>query len=132
MSHAQPLDFKTAIQNAVSEFEHAGNMKNVSKVVSFYAADATLLPPGSPMIKGRSAIQTFWQGFIDAGASDAALRTVSVESSGDLAYEIGTFDANLPTPSKGTVRTAGKYLVVWKRQPDGQIKIVADMFSPNQ
>jgi ketosteroid isomerase-like protein len=56
---------------------------------------------------------------------------VSVESSGDFAYEIGTYEAIVPMPGGGTGPSTGKYLVVWKRQSDGNIKMVADMFSPN-
>jgi uncharacterized protein (TIGR02246 family) len=131
MSATQPFDFKTAIQKAISAFESAANAKNPSGLAAFYAEDATLLPPGSPLIKGRSNIQTFWQNFLAAGASDPKLRTVSVESSGELAYEIGTYDAIVPKPDgTGTARSSGKYLVVWKRMADG-VKIVADMFSPN-
>ena len=131
LSQTQPFDFKSAIQGAISEFESAAKEKNASRLASFYIAEATLLPPGSPMIKGASNIQRFWQSFLDAGAGDPKLRTVSVESSGELAYEIGTFDAIMPKPEGGSGRSSGKYLVVWKRQGDGSIKMVADMFSPD-
>src|SRR6266568_3790856 len=131
MSQTQPFDFKSAIQKAIAEFESAANAKSASKLASFYTDDATLLPPGSPLINGKSNIQRFWQTFLDAGAGDPKLRTVSVESSGELAYEIGTFDAIMPKPEGGSGRSSGKYLVVWKRQGDGSIKMVADMFSPD-
>jgi uncharacterized protein (TIGR02246 family) len=132
MSATQTFDFKTAIQKAITEFENAANAKSGSKLASYYAEDATLLPPGSAMIKGRADIQNFWQGFLDAGAADPKLRTTFVESSGNLAYELGTWDAIVPKPDgTGTARTSGKYLVVWKHMADGTLKIVADMFSPN-
>ena len=129
MSQGQPFDFKSAIQRTIGEFETAAKAKNASKLAGIYASEATLLPPSSPMIKGTSNIQAFWQKFLDAGAADPKLQTVSVESSGDLAYEIGTFQAMMPQPSGGASRSSGKYLVVWKRQNDGNIKMVADMFS---
>ena len=133
MSQAQSFDFKGAIEEMVNEFESAASEKSGSRIASLYTDDATLLPPGLSMIKGKANIQGFWQSFLDAGASDAKLRSVTIESSGDLAYEIGTFEGIVPDPhSPGkTVRASGKYLVVWKRQADGGIKMVADMFSPN-
>jgi uncharacterized protein (TIGR02246 family) len=131
MSQAPAFDFKAAIQKAITEFESAAKAKNPSRLAGFYAKDATLLPPGSPMIKGSSNIQAFWQSFMDAGAADPKLHTVSVESSGDLAYELGTYEATMPKPEGGAGRATGKYLVVWKRQSDGSIKMVADMFSGN-
>jgi uncharacterized protein (TIGR02246 family) len=132
MSQAQPFDFNAAIQKAIAEFESAAGAKNASKLAAFYTEDATLLPPGSTLIKGRPNIQGFWQSFLDAGAGDPKIRTVSVESSGELAYEIGTYDAIVPKPGGGTVQSSGKYLVVWKRQADGSVRIAADMFSPNE
>ena len=80
-------------------------------------------------IKGRANILTFWQSFLNAGASDAKLRVMEVGPSGDMAYEIGAFQANLPVPQGGTARASGKYVVVWKRQSDGGIQIVADIFN---
>jgi ketosteroid isomerase-like protein len=132
MSQAQPIDFKSAIQKAVAGFEAAATNKNASQMASFYSADATLLPPGSPAIQGQGNIQGFWQGFLDAGAAEPKIQTLSVESSGDLAFEIGTYSAIMPNPQTGVPGpSSGKYLVVWKRQSDGTIKMVADMFSPN-
>src|SRR2546428_6916579 len=116
MSQTQPFDFRSAIQKAIGEIESAAAAKSASKLASFYTDDATLLPPGSPLVNGKSNIQRFWQNFMDAGAADPKLRTVSVESSGELAYEVGTYDATMPNPhGGGTARSSGKYLVVWKR-----------------
>ena len=61
--------------------------------------------------------------------SEASDRRIG--SSGDVAYEIGAFEANMHNSQGNITRTAGKYLVIWKRQPDGNIKMIADMFSVN-
>jgi uncharacterized protein (TIGR02246 family) len=126
------FDFRAAIEKAIAAFEKAANTKDAAAIGNMYAEDATLLPPGSPLIKGRQNIQQFWQGFFNAGASDAKLRVVDVQASGDTAYEIGAFEANLPKPQGGgTVRTQGKYVVVWKRQPDQSIRMLVDIFNTN-
>lgn len=130
MSQAQPFDFRPAIEKVVSEFERAAKAKDAGVMASFYSPDAVLLPPGSPIIKGAQNIRAFWQSFLDAGAADPKLTTISVESAGELAYEVGSYEAIIPTPT-GAERGSGKYLVVWKRQRDGGIKMVADMFSAN-
>src|SRR5262245_22859868 len=113
------LDFKTAIQAAISTFENAANTKDAATIANLYGEDATLLPPGSPALKGRQNIQQYWQAFFDAGASDAQIRSVEVNTLGDTAYEIGEYEATLPVPQGGTARSQGKYVVIWKRQPDG-------------
>jgi len=132
MSQAlRDFDFRTAIEKAIAAFEEAANRKDAATLASFYADDATLMPPGSPPKKGRAGIRGFWESFIAAGASDPKLQVVEVGVSGDTAYEIGLFEANMPVPERGTARMAGKYLVVWKRQADGDIKMVADIFNLN-
>ena len=128
---ASDFSFKSAIEVMISTFEQAANSKDAATIASMYEQDASLLPPGSPLVKGRTNIQAFWQGFLNAGASGAKLRVVEVHSSGDMAYEIGAFEANLPVPKGGTARAAGKYVVVWKRQSNGSIKMVADIFNIN-
>lgn len=70
MSNTNTFDFHGAIQKVIAEFESAANQKNAARMALFYSEDATLLPPGSSLIKGRSNIQSFWQGFLEAGASD--------------------------------------------------------------
>ena len=128
---AGAFDFRAAIETAISIFEKAANAKDAATIANMYAEDATLLPPGLPPIRSRKNIQQFWQGFFDAGASDAIIRSVEVTSLGDTAYEIGAFEANLPVPQGGTARTAGKYVVVWKRQPNGLLNILVDIFNTN-
>ena len=128
---ASEFDFRSAIESVIAAFEKAANIKDAATIANMYAEDATLLPPGSLPIKGRNNIQQFWQGFFDAGASDAQVRVVEVNAVGDTAYEIGAFEANLPSPQGGTDRQQGKYVVVWKRQSDGGVKILVDIFNTN-
>jgi len=125
------FDFRAAIEQEIARFEKAANAKDTATIANMYAQDGTLLPPGSPPIKGRANIEAYWKSFFDAGASGARLRVVEVQSAGDFAYEIGGFEANLPVPQGGIARTAGKYVVVWKRQTDGSIKMAADIFNVN-
>jgi len=112
-------------------WEKCATSKDAKGIADLYTENATLLPPGQPAITGRQNIQGFWQGFFDAGASDATLKSIHISGSGDLAYEIGEYSAMMPQPSGGTAPGTGKYLVVFERQPDGKLRMAADMFSPN-
>ena len=124
-------DQQTEIRTLIETWEKSANAKDASGIAALYAENATLLPPGQPAIKGRQNIQAFWQGFFDAGASDAKIKSVEIAGSGAFVYEIGEFSAMMPQPTGGTARGTGKYLVVWERQSDGKLKMVADMFSSN-
>jgi uncharacterized protein (TIGR02246 family) len=124
-------DPEIAIRALVHEWEKAAAAKDSKAIGALYAETATLLPPGQQPITGRQNIQTFWQGFLDAGASDAKLTPTAIRGSGPCFYEIGQYSAMIPQQTGGTARGTGRYLVVWERQSDGTLKIAADMFGPD-
>jgi uncharacterized protein (TIGR02246 family) len=124
-------DYSAEVLAIAQAWEKCASAKDARGMAGLYTENATLLPPGQPAITGRPNIQGFWQGFFDAGASDAKLTSIQISGSGDLAYEIGEYSAMMPQPSGGTAPGTGKYLVVFERQQDGTLKMKADMFSPN-
>jgi uncharacterized protein (TIGR02246 family) len=80
-----------------------------------YTADATILPPGAAMVKGRDEIVKFWAGAVEAGIRRVELTTVSLEPMGDGACEIGRGSIGLADGQQ----MAAKYVVLWK-QEDGR------------
>ena len=124
-------DYQTEVLAIARAWEKSAGTRDAQGIAALYTENATLLPPGLPAISGRQNIAAFWQGFFDAGASDAKLKSIQIVGSGDFAYEIGEYSAMMPQPSGGTAPGTGKYLVVFERQPDGNLQMVADMFSPN-
>lgn len=111
-------NIRDAIASAVETFADAFARGDAAAVAAWYTADATLLPPDNPLVKGREAIQTFWQGAMGAGVREAKLETLEVESRGDLAYEVGRFEMAVQPPGGERAEMAGKYVVVWKREGD--------------
>jgi uncharacterized protein (TIGR02246 family) len=104
----------------------AFNKGDAAGVAALYADDATVLPPGGPMVKGHTAIQDLWaKSAKDLG--DIKLTTVELHSMAEVAaYEIGTVTAKTKaTPPQDVV---GKYVVVWKRSGTSW-KIAADIFN---
>ena len=93
-------------------------------VAAQYAPDARLLPPGAEVATGEG-IQRYWQGMIDMGVTGCRLRTVSLEERADLAVEEGAYDVQ----AGDQVVDRGKYVVVWRRQPDGSWKLGIDIFN---
>src|SRR5262245_6366243 len=80
---------QSEIAQLVSRFERNANAKDADALVrDFYANNAVLLPPNTTPINGAEAIKGFWKGMLEGGAADLALQTTSVDSSGDLTYEV--------------------------------------------
>lgn len=97
---------------------------DVAATVAGYAPDAMLLPPNEPMARGREAIVEKFKAWNAAQTVKAmTLRTEDLTASGDLAVEVGTYEMTLqPTNGGKEIQDKGKYVVVYKRQPDGTWK----------
>jgi ketosteroid isomerase-like protein len=119
-------DAERAIRAAEEALVRDFNAKVTDWVTVYYTEDAHLLPPNRPIVSGRAAIRVFIQGLLDAGFGELSLETVQIGVSGDLAYHIGRLRFGRPAPDRG------KFLEVWRRQPDGAWRCTADMFSSDQ
>jgi ketosteroid isomerase-like protein len=107
---------RTAIEAMTADYTAAVQVGDPAAVSALHADDAILHPPNEPSISGREAIDAYFTR-IHAEPVDLTYATddVVVSESGDLAYEVGTWDG-------------GKYLTVYRRTPSGW-KIVADSWS---
>jgi uncharacterized protein (TIGR02246 family) len=104
---------KATIEKLNEAFVTAFNKGDFATVGSMYAEDASLLPAGSVMTKGRSNVQAFWTKAGEA-VGDMKLTTVDVKPLGpDAAREIGTF--SLTTKGQQPQQVTGKYVVVWQK-----------------
>ena len=121
-------DAAAAIRAADQLFARLADAGDAAGIAEqYYTADAVVLPPNSPPVKGTAAIAAFWSGFIAAmKPQECKLDTTSVEASGDLASGVGSYSFM----AGGALQT-GKYLVSFRRQPDGSYKCAADAFGPN-
>src|SRR5215469_373447 len=128
----------TMNENDVAKIIHAldeGFMRNLATgdvkqlAANFYAEDAQFLPANHPAIIGRPAIQQALEALIAAGLHKLVLRTDKIEVVGDFAYGIGKHQMTIKTAAGAEIHDEGKYLVVYRRQPDGQWRAVADIFN---
>lgn len=97
--------------------------------VAAFTPDAVNLMGGSPPSRGVEAIRASTADLF--GAPGFALswepERADVSACGDLAYTIGSYEL---TTDDGT--RPGKYLTVWKKQPDGAWKVAVDAPSENE
>ncbi len=104
---------KATIEKLNDVWTAAFNKGDAAAVAALYTEDAYVLPPGSPMVKGRAAIEAFWRQ-APQQMSDAKLTTVDVLPLGrSAAREIGT--VTLKTKSQPPQEVVGKYVVVWRK-----------------
>jgi uncharacterized protein (TIGR02246 family) len=128
----------TANRDDVAKIIHAMDeefMRNLAArdikqmTANFYAEDAQFLPANHPAIVGRLAIQQAFEALLATGLQKLVLRTDKIVVAGDFAYGIGRHQMTIKTAAGPEVHDEGKYLVVYRRQQDGQWRAVADMFN---
>jgi uncharacterized protein (TIGR02246 family) len=122
-------DTRAAIEAANAKFSDAFARGDAKALAALYTSDAIAFPPDSEMIRGNEAIGTFWKATRDSGVKSAALTTMDVERSGDLAYEVGTVFLTIEAAGKAPTTATAKYVVVWKRQADGSWKLHRDIWN---
>jgi ketosteroid isomerase-like protein len=89
------------------------------------AEDAVFLPIGENLISGKQAIVKY---FSD-GDSTLSWKPLKAEiaKSGDLGYTYGTSELSVKDKDGKTQVRYYKYVSVWKRQKNGEWKLVLDM-----
>jgi uncharacterized protein (TIGR02246 family) len=123
-------DAESAIRAADPDFAGAMNRTDMTKVMTYYADDAVLLPPNAPAVHGKAAIQQFWSGMLSSAKFNVTLTPDTILTSGDLATEVGHYDLTVTPPGGGaSIADKGKYSVTWRRGDDGKWRIAVDMFS---
>jgi uncharacterized protein (TIGR02246 family) len=122
-------DVRQAIEHTNSQFVEAFKAGDAATIASLYTETGKMLPPDAREIAGRDAIQNEWQSWIDDGLKDLTLEAVEVESSGDLAYEIGSFSIRAPAENDAMTTATGNYVVVWKRGDDGNWRLHVDTWN---
>ena len=104
---------KATIEKLNDVWTAAFNKGDAGAVAALYTEDAYVLPPGSTMVKGRTAIEAFWRQAAQQ-MSDAKLTTLDVLPLGrSAAREIGT--VTLKTKSQPPQEVVAKYVVVWRK-----------------
>jgi uncharacterized protein (TIGR02246 family) len=114
-------------------WSHAAEVKDLDKTVSFYADDASILPPNMPIATGKDAIRAVWSQFLSAPGFSItfAPSKIVVSKSGDMAYEIGVFQSTANDAQGKPAASVGKFVVNWQKRA-GQWKVVADIFNDDK
>ena len=113
-----------AASRAFSDAYVAGDMETLGSV---YTEDAALYPPGS-VIRGRDAIRRYFAPGPNRTNLSHAMTSERLTFDGDVAVDVGVWSNTLRRGSDAPQSAEGRYLVVWRREPDGRWRIEHDMW----
>lgn len=120
---------ETAVRKVTLDWALACNSRQLDDLVSTYAADALVLRPNHPAVRGTAAIREFFFTALDAGFGEVELDPIRVDVLGDVAYEAGRCKMLVPVVVGKRREERGKYLILLARQTNGEWRIISDCWS---
>jgi uncharacterized protein (TIGR02246 family) len=125
-------DTRAEDERVIRELEIEGlkalETKDLEREMSLFSEDALALYPNIPLLTGKDAIRESWRAnFARPGfAMSGQPLKVEVSRSGDLAYVRGIYTMTVNDAKGKPITDKGKYIVVYKKQPDGKWKLAVD------
>jgi ketosteroid isomerase-like protein len=103
--------------------------KDVDKIVSYWTDDAQVIFPGQPTIEGKTAIRAFVASSL--ATPGFSIHWVSekpaLSPDGKLAYMRAATQMTVPGADGKPIVVHLRALTVWRMEPDGQWRCVADI-----
>ncbi len=99
---------------------------DATAILPLYADDAQLMLPGAKAFKGRKDIGAAFASD-NAKYTNVNLTTDDIITGGDLAVQTGHYSWTLTPKGGKPTPDVGKFVTVWKRQADGNYKIIRDI-----
>ena len=104
--------------------EAAFNRGDMKAVAAFYADDGQVIGPNGPAARGRQAIDEYWAGVRQPRSWK--LDVLQVDGTREMAWQLGR--STLVAGPEGSRVSIVDFIAIWKRQPDGTMKITMDFY----
>lgn len=101
------------------------------EILSFWADEAIVMPPGQASLKGKDAIRQMLEGTSEIPGFEVSWepKEFFVSKSGDLAYLIEQNYFKMRDSEDNPLTTFNKVVTIWKKQDDGAWKNVVDIWN---
>jgi len=98
--------------------------------LSLWDEEGIQMPPGAPARSKDVLDEVVPKAFTSGSVSSMNIYPEEIVVAGSWAYARGTYDSEREVEGKA-VRVEGKFLTIFKRQPDGTWRIYRDCFNSN-
>lgn len=123
------MDVESQIRGLSQDYVTSFNTGNYDQVAGLFAGDGVLMAPHHDAANGQKAVERLLREFGETGYSDLRVETMRVDSSGDMAMEVGRYSVTIRQQNGTLMAERGKYVKVWRRL--GAWLILADCWSRN-
>ena len=112
------------------KFHEYVSRRDVEGLTSLYTENASLMANNTPTYEGHVKITDFYKNSFKEGVKDVILSPIEIIDIGDYVAERGSATITVKTSESETLDLNEKYIVLWKRTPEG-FKMHWDMFNSN-
>jgi ketosteroid isomerase-like protein len=118
------MDAKDGIERINAAWIEAYNRRDAAGCAATYVENAQMLAPNQSAVRGRKALEDFFQRWIDGSRGTHSNKMLDFGVDGDLAYEVATYEIEgTDKPDKG------KFVQIFRRQTDGSWKTVLTIYN---
>ncbi len=110
------------LARVLTDYEAAWSKRDAAALAALFDADGFVLSSGSPLVRGRAAIQKHYTG----QGGPLSLRAIAYAAEGRVGYIIGGYTDTAGKPD------AGKFTLTLRKGPDGRWLIRSDMDNSNR
>lgn len=100
-------------------------------MMSLYTNDVVSLPSYQPMIRGLETLKSLSQQAENSEWKTTSfdMKTTDIIPAGDFVIEIGNYKMTMAGPGVPDWSDEGKYVTVWQKQSNGDLKIKIEMWN---
>lgn len=107
--------------------------ENIDPLISLYADEFTFFPEYKPAIFEIRKLKSFFSDWFKEGNIKTYKKKIyTVELYSDHILEIGTFNLNYSSIHNSNGEYNGKYMILWKRNINGNLNILSETFGADK
>ena len=117
------------IESTVSAISEAALAGDWDALVEQFAEDAVLMPPNSPVIRGRTAFKAMIESF-SPNFSAHSIELREIDGYGDIAYAWGNYTETFSVSGvPESMEEVAKLMFIFRKQPDGSWIVAVEMWN---
>jgi ketosteroid isomerase-like protein len=117
------------LASLADRFSRAYMAQDLGVIASAYTDSALALPGQGPIVRGRDSVTALFAMPEGARLIHHRIVPLHVQVDGNMASDVGFYEAQAVVGDDTTAMAYGKYTVVWRRGEDGIWRMAIDMWS---
>ena len=114
-----PGNEEAMVDEMIQDYLRAFNAGDYRRVASYWTEDAVHLPPMGPEIRGRAALEEFYQQTLENMKAQLSDYSYECRFAGDHVFVRESFTVTIQPPDQETITLPGKGLWIGRKEADG-------------